>query len=666
MKKLILGCVAVLLMAAAPAPKGYVNDLANIIPDDREVVMEQTLRDYEARTTIEMAVVTTPSLEGQAIEKYSIALAREWGIGKKGADNGVLVLIAPNDREFRVEVGSGLEGDLTDADSGIMAREILVPAFRAEPPDYAGGIEGLTQALIEHLGPMTAEQRADFHRKRKAAAERQSELDRAKAAELAGTIIMIVFSVVVVAFIGSLILAVFSWFRARKRKAERRRNLRVALTSAQSELQRLVDERSAIDLPNLPAWMQDDKELHGGVFGSALEEALGLLTEIEGFVKSNINHAEDLKRQFDAKLAIADSRLDLLKSIPEQVATVRAQTEQTVAEAVAEIDGLIGRSKALAKKGFRVDDIVPALDLGRLAREKESIVDLLANRGEGLIDASEVVNDKALRLLTKVRSLRTTLESSIKTQASTAHRLAALREQAQSFPALLTEHRERLARLRTIAPRSRWASLEEHLPILERTMNGVEPRLTAATHANSMEAQLFTDAVATLAVVETAVGMIDASLKEAATLEAAVAKAKREYPSRRSGVERAIATAQRLMSNSDVGSGARSRLSEAKRFLDSILVSAPLVDWIAVMSSLEQASAKVEQARQLAQNDIESVIRERRRQKQEEERRERLAQAAAISAAAYTPSHSHSVGGGDSFGGFGGGGFSGGGASGSW
>ncbi len=664
MKKLILGCVAVLLMAAAPAPKGHVNDLANIIPDDREAVLEQSLRDYEARTTIEMAVVTTPSLEGQAIEEYSIALAREWGIGKKGADNGVLVLIAPNDREFRVEVGSGLEGDLTDADSGIMAREILVPAFRAEPPDYAGGIEGLTQALIEHLGPMTAEQRADFHRKRKEAQRRENELSEARAAEFIGTVVMVVFVIAIVGALALLLRLLFRrWERAQDNK-RRRKALKVALQLSASELERLVKERSAINLPNLPTWMQDDKELHGGAFGAALERAFALFNEIEGQPKRNLGYAELKKRELDQELHMADTSLRALQAIPEHVTAFRAQTEQTVAEALAEIDGLINRSKTLAKRGYRVDDIVPALDLGRLAREKESIMDLLANRGEGLIDASEVVNDKAGRLLTKVGSLRTALESRIETQSSSARRLTALQKQARSFPALLAEHRERLARLHTIAPRSRWASLEEGLPVLERTMNGVEPRLHAAAHANSMEAQLFTDAVATLAVVETAIGVVNASLREAAMLETAVARAKREYPSQRSSVERAIASAQRLMSDSNVGSGAKSRLSEAKRFLDSIQVSASLVDWIGVIGSLEQASAKVEQAAQLARSDIESAARERRRRQEEQDRRRRLATAAA--ATSYSSGYGSSSSSGSGFGGFGGGGFSGGGASGGW
>ena len=459
-----------------------------------------------------------------------------------------------------------------------MARESLVSAFRADPPNYAGGIETLAQALIEHLGPMTAEQRADFHRKRKSAAERQSELNRAKAAELVGTIIMVVLSVVVVALLCFLILAIFKWFRERKRRMERRKSLRVALTSAQSALQRLVKERSVIDLPNLPLWMQDDKELHGDAFGSALEEALQLLTETESFVKSDIDHAENLKRQLDSTLA---EPADLLKMIPEQVATVRAQTERSVAEAVAEIDELTSRSATLVKKGYRTSDIVPALDLGRLAQEKESIVGLLANRGEGLTDASEVVNDKATRLLSKVRSLRASLESSIEAQSSSARRLTALQKRVQSFPALLTEHRARLNRLRTMAPRARWASLEEGLPVLERTMNGVQPRLDVATHANSMEAQLFTDAAVTLGLVETALGVIDASFKEAVALEAAVANAEREYPSLHSTVERAISAAQRLMTDSDRLERQESPVRGATA-PDSIQVSASLVDWVGV------------------------------------------------------------------------------------
>ena len=115
MKKLLIGLASLLLIAASPAPQGHVNDFADVIPDDREAVLEQRLRAYERDTTIEIAIVTTPSLDGNVIEEWSNALFREWGVGKQGLYNGLLIVVAPMEREYLIEVGYGLEDELTDA-----------------------------------------------------------------------------------------------------------------------------------------------------------------------------------------------------------------------------------------------------------------------------------------------------------------------------------------------------------------------------------------------------------------------------------------------------------------------------------------------------------------------------------------------------------------------
>ncbi|MEK7099741.1 MAG: TPM domain-containing protein, partial [Patescibacteria group bacterium] len=143
--------------AEVPAYDGPVNDYANIIPDDREAILEQKILDYEKITSVEIAVVTTPSLEDDSIENYANTLFNTWGIGQKALDNGVLILVAPTEREYRIEVGRGLEDRLTDAASDALGRETLPDAFRAG--DYAGGIENLTGGIIDLLGTKTLAER---------------------------------------------------------------------------------------------------------------------------------------------------------------------------------------------------------------------------------------------------------------------------------------------------------------------------------------------------------------------------------------------------------------------------------------------------------------------------------------------------------------------------
>jgi uncharacterized protein len=92
-------------------------------------------------------VATVPSLDGLEIEDYGYKLGRTWGIGQKGADNGAILLVAPNERKVRIEVGYGLEPVLTDALSKIIIEERIVPKFRAG--DFAGGIEDGADTIVQ-------------------------------------------------------------------------------------------------------------------------------------------------------------------------------------------------------------------------------------------------------------------------------------------------------------------------------------------------------------------------------------------------------------------------------------------------------------------------------------------------------------------------------------
>jgi uncharacterized protein len=132
-----------------PALTGRVVDQAGILTSGEESRLTSKLRDLETRTSIQLVVVTLPSLRSSPIEDWGLALGRTWGIGQKGKDNGALLIVAPNDRELRIEVGYGLEGTLPDATADAIIRNVIVPRFKAG--NMAGGISDGVNAIIAVL-----------------------------------------------------------------------------------------------------------------------------------------------------------------------------------------------------------------------------------------------------------------------------------------------------------------------------------------------------------------------------------------------------------------------------------------------------------------------------------------------------------------------------------
>ena len=129
-----------------PTLTGRVVDRAGMLSPATEAALTARLAAHEDSTSNQVVVLTVPSLEGEAIEPYATRVFRAWGLGQAGRDNGVLLLVARDDRELRIEVGYGLEGDLTDATSGTIIRRVIVPRFR--DGDVDGGVLAGVDAIL--------------------------------------------------------------------------------------------------------------------------------------------------------------------------------------------------------------------------------------------------------------------------------------------------------------------------------------------------------------------------------------------------------------------------------------------------------------------------------------------------------------------------------------
>lgn len=140
-------CAALPLAAQISIPELFapVMDTADMLSQEQEHTLDTYLRRLSSDTGVQIVVFTLPSLGEYSIESYSLAAAEAWQLGQEGADNGALLTVALAERSIRIETGYGLEADLTDAQCGLIIRNIIAPRFQQN--DYAGGIFAGVQAM---------------------------------------------------------------------------------------------------------------------------------------------------------------------------------------------------------------------------------------------------------------------------------------------------------------------------------------------------------------------------------------------------------------------------------------------------------------------------------------------------------------------------------------
>ena len=159
MKHTIAALLLALFALAAPAtaqtfPQNNgspVVDQAGILTPEQQADLKSKSQALYTQTGRAFAVATVKSLEGYPVEDYAYRLGRAWGLGEKEKDNGVLLLVAPDDRKVSIATGYGAGAYMTDAMSGIIIREDILPHFKQSPPDYGGGIEAGADAIIKQM-----------------------------------------------------------------------------------------------------------------------------------------------------------------------------------------------------------------------------------------------------------------------------------------------------------------------------------------------------------------------------------------------------------------------------------------------------------------------------------------------------------------------------------
>lgn len=159
----LLGAAAARAEVAVPPLKEAVTDVSGLLNPAQKSELEQRLRAFSAQKGSQLAILIVPTTRPETIEQYAIRVAEQWKLGRKGIDDGVLIVLASADREVRIEVGYGLEGALPDVTANRIIEEIMIPYFKQN--DYFGGLKAGSERVIaviegEPLPPPAAQSRS--------------------------------------------------------------------------------------------------------------------------------------------------------------------------------------------------------------------------------------------------------------------------------------------------------------------------------------------------------------------------------------------------------------------------------------------------------------------------------------------------------------------------
>lgn len=658
-----------------PAPVGYVNDFAGKLTAQQVADLDKKLRDYDKQTSIQFVIVITPSLQDRSKEEYSLEVGRQWKVGNKGID-GFVLLWAPTERKYFLQVGLHQEAYLTDGMAGQILREHLVPYLKADK-----GYEGLNEtadSIISYLGADGPARREEIRQQAAEAARIKSQADSAYWGAIISTILWLLF------FGGIVVVVVWGFLKIKFKLSEMRRKNRLRLQLSAD----LVEYRKEI--------VTAAEGIHD-VFISAITN-LKMHRDLNKLIELNEEASENIRRES----AMLDKVSDLIQDNPDAARKLmrplnlpdynRAKREmiwleEGFAQMVKDAPGKVDENQqkcldvrksleGLVKDGYKINIEKELSDSASLMKSAKAHLETKNYDPEAAIDKS----GKSLKSAENRLSYFTGLGS---LQKSTVSNIFSINADLSKTSKLQNSVLSGGLRALMLYPKSVWKDVKSRFDQLggEKWTRDIRGKLASAQSLNSMEVQDFEGAQKLVSDARDLLSDVKDLFAKPKTILDSLSGAKRECGQMLAKLSKDLANAPDKLNDSDVGPEAKRTLAKANHQFDLIKglsITDVYQDWLEIQKSLASVSDLLQQSLSQAQRDKAAAQsardrkrREerqaadedrRRRQREEDDRRRRSSYDSSSSSSSSWSSSSSDSGG---FSG-GGGDFGGGGAGGSY
>ena len=665
---LVLFVIGVNAQISIPKPIGYMNDFAKKFSPEEVKALDDKLRAYDQTTTIQFVVVTLDSLQGRTEAEVALAIGREWKVGQADKNNGLVLLWAPNERRYRLEIGRGLEADITDGQAGALLRQHFVP--NAKKDQGTLGVIDTVNAVINHLGNIPIVQRQEERARKAAAVKLEQEANSAWWSWFWGVVfIVVLFLILFVALPVYLVRKLILWWRERKRKIALRAELRETIMTHRKGVGSALKifESNAEQLRKSLSRESDlaefDKFLELG--RTHVDYYKARLHKWESLIDDNVDSVND-----DIQEPYFEPLDDWEKQMVELVQRFTSAVEVAPTEVVRAKDQIEFSRNALnryVEKGYRIDIDSVLEESGKLVRKAEK---LLEGKTYDPVLAVQHAEESQQSALAAVNSASEMIDVQSKTNNlidSLGRELGRLDKYRQTSA---LSHASEIKPYPADVHKMIDSEFDEYL--LEDWVKQTERHLKALVKENSMEVQQFSSAAGGAYSVQESLASIKKVLEQPRELKSQLTAAYRDFLASLPEVQSELESARKDVLHADVKQATRTLFMEAESLVlssQNLDTQDPYQNWINNSQVLDRVNELLDVVIQRARSEKYEAEEER-----EEERAEALREAQRRSRRSDTSSYGGYSGGSSSssssgsFGGFSGGGgsFSGGGAGGGY
>jgi uncharacterized membrane protein YgcG len=649
----------------------FVNDFAGILDEATKDRIETSLRNFEKQTTNEIAVAIVPDLQGEEKEDYAVNLFKKWGIGKKGKDNGLLLLIAIKERIWKIEVGYGLEGNLTDAQCGDIGRNYLVPHFKKAAEDkaeYGRGIEEALGVVMNTLAPPPPKELTPEEKQQQL---EQKKRDQEAMEKLKSNIASFLFFVIIA---GMMVVASFVIVGFFQRVIERRRKYKALKKKIEENLQRRNNEveelkvkmeKAEILAKTLPAWIVEKTNLTIQEIKKMTKQVEDANKAGEEIVKSTVplNVIANLLQETDKILEKACKLANQILDLPDEIKRLREDADKAIINAKKKIEKVEAIEIKMTEEGYDTKDLKTSLSINADALDilrKNFLADcdptIIENAAGDVFNVALGIGKK----LKAMAEIRANVNSQIPTISNMVLELISKEDDAGKV----------LEKIRKGNPKEVWGDLETNLSSVKEKVSMITGLLKSAEEKNSMKTQKFSDAAMDIGKAQKLAEGIKKAISDVEERDCDINFARESCEKNLVAAEEKLREAKEKVSHKDVKEGTKRKIQSiesAIRDAKEIKSSVGLINWIALAAVIIEATQLASQTIEVADSDIQAakLAREKAAQELEEEERRRRRRRDEESRRNSYNDNSLSGGGGGGIS-FGGGGSGGGGAGGKW
>ena len=626
----------------------YVYDRADILTDDEELQISALCEQVDINTTAEIVVVTLPDLlkygdidQAREIIFNDESLDGVKGIGKPGKDNGVLIVVAVSERKWGIEVGYGLEGNLTDSECGRVGRDKMVPYLKDDNwfEGLLAGVEGVIEEVTSPVGESSTEEPLEIN--------------------IPPEFVLYIISTlgaVGIVFIGYKALGFVSdWNEERVIRNRRKKSIKMRFDAHKTDNIKLEEEITRITKTALtyPEWAQKEvQELVKACEKGWLNIHSDLLDAKTYLQKGNLYGAEEHLKSVDkTKSALQTILYSMGPAKQREIKEYEKETPKklrTLDYRIKDVDKFLQTKK---DEGLEVTNQIALLKT--LTCGFPQLKDKLYNKTKEPNKKS--IYQEILFTLQTVNEMETSINQRLETRDRTNSRISLLPKEITRVEKGIPHAAKTITKLMTKHPKEIWQPLKTDIEGLPARLVIAKRELELAEQSNDMQTQKFDVAEGKITNAEAIVMEAKDKLEHVFEVKEDLHKTKNDIPLRINSAESAVASAKEITSHSDVGRNAKQLAREAETKLKiakstyNSYTGSEIINWLVLASTLVLVIKLSNDAVARARNDKDRATTRRREEEEEQER---------VRQRSYASSSSSSGGG---YGGGFGGGFSGGG-----